>query len=99
MIEKEDILGFLRAKKAEFLNDYKVIKIALFGSFAKNQANEQSDIDVLVKFLPNTEDLTEKKAKIKSIIEQKFNRKVDLCREKYIKPYFKAHITNSAICV
>jgi predicted nucleotidyltransferase len=26
----------------------------LFGSFAKNQANEQSDIDALVEFLPNT---------------------------------------------
>ncbi len=99
MLDKEDILSYLREKKGVFFSDYQVIEIGLFGSFARGEALEDSDIDLIVEFSPSTEALAEKKAKIKSIIERKFNRNVDLCREKYLKPYFKTQILASVIYV
>jgi len=99
MINKDEILAFLREKKDELFSDYQLVKIGLFGSFARDEGAEDSDIDLIVEFQPNTENLSEKKAKIKMLVAKKFDREVDLCREKYIKPYFKSQILQSAIYV
>ena len=99
MLNREDILNFLGEQKTSFRNEFQIVKLGLFGSFALNNQSEDSDIDLLVEFAPNTEDLTNKKEGIRSILKRKFNREVDICREKYIKPYFKDQILNSAIYV
>jgi predicted nucleotidyltransferase len=99
MIKRDEILSFLREKKNELFIDYQLIKIGLFGSFARDEGTEDSDIDLIVEFEPNTENLLEKKSEIKSLVAERFNREVDLCREKYIKPYFKYQILQSAIYV
>lgn len=99
MTTKEEILSYLKENKEKFSADYQLIKIGLFGSFARDEATEDSDIDLILEFQPNTQNLFEKKSKIKSFIKQKFNREVDLCREKFIKPYFKTQILESAIYV
>lgn len=99
MVQRDDILTFLREKKDEFFSEFQVIKIGLFGSYARNENSEDSDIDLIVEFQPNTENLFEKKNKIKALIRKEFNRNVDLCREKYIKPYYKSQILKTAIYV
>ncbi len=99
MLTQKEIIHFLKEKKEELFLKYHIVKLGLFGSFARNQENENSDIDLIVEFQPNTENLSEKKAMIKSLVERQFNRKVDLCREKYIKPYFKSFILESVIYV
>lgn len=99
MTRRDDILSFLEEMKEELFVNYQVVKIGLFGSFARNEGTEDSDIDLIVEFQPNTENLSEKKSKIKNLVANKFNREVDICREKYIKPYFKSHILQSAIYV
>jgi len=99
MIKRDEILTFLRERKDELFSDYQLIKIGLFGSFARDEGTEDSDIDLIVEFEPNTENLSEKKSKIKLLVAKRFDREVDLCREKYIKPYFKSQILQSAIYV
>ncbi len=99
MIKRDEILSFLRGRKEELFSDYQLVRIGLFGSFARDEGTEDSDIDLLVEFQPNTENLSEKKSKIKMLVAKKFDREVDLCREKYIKPYFKSQILQSVIYV
>lgn len=99
MLSREEILSFLKEKKEDFSSSYQVTKLGLFGSFATGEASEESDIDLIIEFAPDTEALTDKKAKIKLSLEEKFHREVDLCREKYIKPYFKSHILKTVIYV
>lgn len=96
---KDDILKYLASQKEDFREEYRVVKLGLFGSFALDQSHKESDIDILIEFAPNTTNLVEKKEKIRSLIKARFNKDVDLCREKYIKPYFKSHILNSAVYV
>lgn len=70
-----------------------------WGSYALGRQQENSDIDNLIEFAPQTEHLAEKKDKIRDMIRAQFQKEVDLCREKYIKPYFKSQILNAAIYV
>ena len=46
---KDDIKKILSANK-KILKKYKVNSIALFGSYVRNEQNENSDIDFLVEF-------------------------------------------------
>lgn len=66
---------------------------------AKNEANEASDVDIIVEFEPNTPDLYDKKETLRSILQNEFDRNVDLCREKYLKPYYKIQILQTSIFV
>jgi len=71
----------------------------LFGSFARNEQNEKSDIDILLEFQPGTENIYEKKAKLREFLRSYFHRNVDLCREKYIKPFIKDYLEKEIIYV
>lgn len=75
---------------AGFFADKPVNKVWLFGSYARGEADEKSDVDVLVDF--------EKDAKVGweyygwfDDLAELFNKKVDIVshgwENKYIKPY------------
>jgi uncharacterized protein len=99
MITKDDILQYLSEQKLVLEKELNVTKLGLFGSYARSEQTEESDIDLLVEFKPNTPELAEKKERLKSILKSKFYKEVDLCREKYIKPYYKHQILQSVIYV
>ena len=99
MINKEIILLFFKNHKDDFNLKYKIVTLGIFGSFARDEQNDKSDIDVIVEFEENTAELFEKKQAIKEILKAQFERDVDVCRIKYIKPYFKQQILNTAIYV
>ena len=92
MISTNQILTYLALNKNRFRKQYHLIKIGIFGSYARNEQSEQSDIDLLVEFEENTPDLYQIKQDIKKEIQSQFNISVDICREKYIKPIFKKQI-------
>lgn len=89
MVDSKQILIYLSSNKDRFRKDYRLIRIGVFGSVARGDQNEDSDIDLLVEFEENTPDLYTIKEKLRSEIQSKFNVQVDICREKYIKPVFK----------
>ncbi|MCA4896699.1 MAG: nucleotidyltransferase domain-containing protein [Cytophagales bacterium] len=96
-MERDDILAFLRLQKLAFKTEMGISKIGLFGSLARNE--KPNDIDIMVEFEPGTQDLFEKKFKIKQIIEARFNFPTDICREKFIKPNVKDIIMRDVIFV
>lgn len=81
------------------LRQYRVAKIGLFGSYARGEETEESDIDIILEFLPKNENLTEIKSALKALIMKEFGKHVDLCREKYLKPYYRNQILKSVIYV
>ncbi len=48
-LEKEDILLFLRKNKAFFKKELDVDNIMLFGSYARDEATSDSDVDILIE--------------------------------------------------
>jgi len=97
MLAQSDILFFLKENKDYFHNHFNIIKIGIFGSFARNQQTEKSDIDLLVVFDENTSKLFEKRMELKEYVHSAFKREVDVCHEKAIKPVFKDLILSEAI--
>ena len=99
MFSKIEILNYLKANKGFFRLKYNVIKIGIFGSYAREEQTEKSDIDIIVEFEENTEDLFDKKFELREYLMLKFNKNIDLCREGAIKPVFKPLILKDAIYV
>jgi uncharacterized protein len=87
MIEKENIIGFLNENRNLLRERFSVTKIGLFGSFARNEQKESSDIDLLIELEDNTPDIHELKEELRAFIGARFHRDVDLAREKFLKPY------------
>ncbi len=48
MLKKEKILKFIKLNRETLEEQFFVEKIALFGSYARNEQTEKSDIDLLV---------------------------------------------------
>ena len=99
MIDKTDIINYLKLNKADLLTQYNLSKIGLFGSFARGEQTVDSDIDLIVEFQTGTENLFQLKLALKKLMEKQFHKEVDICREKYIKPFYKNRILKDAIFV
>jgi predicted nucleotidyltransferase len=96
---KTEILEYLRSRKQSFYEKYRIIKIGIFGSYATETQNDESDIDIIVEFEKNTPNLYGKKFELREQLQNDFNKKVDVCREGAIDPIFKDHILSEAVFV
>ena len=74
----EDILGLLRSERIFLKNEFGVINIGIFGSYAKGTQQDDSDIDFLVEF---KEPRFEYVAGLLIYLEKTFNRKIELVRK------------------
>ncbi len=67
-------------------------KIGVFGSFARGEATEKSDIDILYSFQDTVSMF--KLIALQQDLENKLKTKVDLVSEKYVNPKLKSSIMN-----
>lgn len=93
-LDKASILNYLKEHYSQFQEKYQVEKIGLFGSYARDEAKPESDIDIFVKMQPSLFDMIA----IKEQIENDLNKKVDIIREhKNIKPFLLKMIQKDLI--
>ena len=81
----------------EVLTQYPIKRAALFGSAARDDMSEQSDIDMLVEFLPNARGLDFFGLRVD--LEEALGRSVDLITWKALsksKPSFKQNVEREA---
>lgn len=71
------IVDYLRTQKDFFKKEFKVKKIGIFGSYARGDVHEESDIDIVVEL--EKPDLFYMIG-IKQAIEEVLGRKVDVVR-------------------
>jgi len=57
MNSKEEVLEFLKANKTLLEDTYHIQKIGLFGSFARGEQKEQSDVDLLIEIEEGVSDI------------------------------------------
>lgn len=53
MNSRDDILDRLRQIKPELQAEFPLYRLAIFGSWARNQQSEESDVDILVEVDPS----------------------------------------------
>ena len=92
----ETVLQTLR-EQPDLFQQHKIKTLALFGSTARNQATETSDLDFVVEFV---EQATFKGyMNLKFYLEDLFQRPVDLVTKKSIKPLIRDKILGEATYV
>ena len=94
-----DVLSYLSQHKEEFFQKFGLVKLGIFGSFGRDEARDDSDIDIIIELDSNVVDIYRKKQAFRGELENYFQRKVDIAREKYLKPLAKESIMNDAIYV
>lgn len=91
------ILDLLNQHRDELLKRFGAKHLALFGSAARDELREDSDIDVLVEFEgPATFDGY---VGLQTYLEQLLGRPVDLVTEKGLKPRARRHVEKDLIRV
>jgi predicted nucleotidyltransferase len=94
---KKEILDFLIKNKASFQREFSIKKIGLFGSIARGEATDESDIDIVVEL---------EKADmfymigIKQALEDNFGCRVDVVRmRKTMNPTLRRRIEKDAVFI
>ncbi|HIP13480.1 MAG TPA: nucleotidyltransferase [Sulfurospirillum arcachonense] len=97
MLEKKKILNILKKYKIEHNTDYGITKIGVFGSVARDEAKDSSDVDVVVELKkPNLFTLSS----IRLELEDKLKNRVDVVRLRdKMNQFLKNQITKEAIYV
>ncbi|PIX33240.1 MAG: hypothetical protein COZ59_09705 [Bacteroidetes bacterium CG_4_8_14_3_um_filter_31_14] len=99
MLTKQDILNFLRDNKEYLQKHFHLTKVGIFGSYARDEQKPNSDIDLLIERSHDAKNIFDSDLELEQLLKKQFNRKVDICTEKYIKPYVKPYILRDAIFV
>ena len=96
-MDKQVVLTTLTASMREIRKRFSVKSLALFGSTARNLADDNSDIDVLVEFSRKASfDLF---MDLKFYLEDLLGAKVDLVTDKALRPQIRQAIERELINV
>lgn len=93
---RDQILDFLRQHKQEMHDRFGVTKIGLFGSYARGEAREDSDIDVAIELSRYSADGY---FGVLHLLEDSFNKRIDLGIESNFKPILRPYIMKEIIYV
>ena len=94
MLIQERFLEQLNQRTEELKQNFSVRSIGLFGSFVRNEAKRESDVDILVDFVEPTFDHY---MDLKFYLEKLFDRPVDLVIADTVKPRLKPVIEREVI--
>jgi len=91
-MKKQDILNYLKTNQKYYYNNFGIKFIGIFGSFARDEANKNSDIDILYKIEKHKKLSMFKYLELIKQLEDFFHKKIDLVRDEKIKPQIKSYI-------
>ena len=96
---KKTILNYLSSNKNLFRDKYYIESLALFGSYAKDKMNKNSDIDILYKLKDGHKFTYDDFLNFENELERNLKRKIDLVNEKKLNPLIKLDIFKDIIYV
>ena len=94
---RQDILLSLKLLKAEVTKEFSVKNIGVFGSFARNEQTDQSDIDLLVEFSRPVGFITF--MRLENFLSERLGKKVDLVTPDALKPVIRHDVLTEVIYV
>lgn len=95
-MQRDEVLQILREHKPELATKYGVTRLGIFGSVARDEATQSSDVDIVVEMPPDLFHMVH----MKEELEQLLSGSVDLIRyQRYLSARLKQRIDNEAIYV
>lgn len=98
MLTEDQIIAYIKSHKNAFRETYGIRSIGLFGSFARKEQTDESDIDIAIEMVPEKKNLHNFLA-FKRFLEKELARKVDLGIESALKPEARKIIEKEIIYV
>ena len=96
-MNRTEVLDILRTHKPTLTERFGVTELALFGSFARDQATDGSDVDILVRYDgPAT---SRSYFGVQFYIEDLLGRRVDLVTHKALRSEFRPYVEREAVNV
>lgn len=96
-MNRSEALQVLSQAKPELANRFGVVRLALFGSLARDEAHPGSDVDVMVSFDgPST---SQRYFGVQFYLEDALGQPVDLVTEKALRPELRPFIEEEAVNV
>ncbi len=95
MKSRSDIFNLLEKHRTE-IKAFGVLELGIFGSFAREEQTDKSDVDVLVEMESRTFDAY---MDLLFFLEDLFGRRVDLVVKDTIKPIIRNRVLREAVYV
>lgn len=96
-MNRDQVLHTLKKHKPTLERRFGVTRLALFGSFARDQATDKSDVDILVRF--NRPATFKSYFGVQFYIEDLLGRNVDLVTEKALRPELRSYVERDIVNV
>ncbi len=97
METKQEIINSLQQHKKDLQQEFGIEELALFGSFANDEQNEESDIDLVVLKMKKKNAFMLIRAK--QFLSQLLNRDVDLGLIDSLRPFIRNRVEKEMIHV
>jgi uncharacterized protein len=97
MTERDDIVARLRAAMPDLKRRWPIRSLGVFGSFARGDEMDESDLDVLVEF-ERPVDLSSFLA-LEAMLRSLAGRRVDLVSRRALKPHIGRHVLSELLPV
>ncbi len=94
---RAEVLEKLRAHRPTLVERFGVVELAVFGSFARDEATDASDVDILVSFLEPATSRTY--FGVQFYIEDLLGLKVDLVTDKALRSELRPYVEREAVGV
>ncbi len=96
-MKRDEVLKILRAHKGILSERFGVAELAIFGSFARDEATEESDVDILVHFDGPAH--WKRFFDAQFYIEDLLGRDVDLATEKMVRAEIRPYVEREIVHV
>lgn len=96
-MNREQVLGLLKEHKPALAQRFGVVELALFGSVARDKAEVESDVDILVRF--DGPASSRRFFGVQFYIEDLLGRPVDLVTTKALRKELRPFVERGAIDV
>lgn len=97
-MSKNDAIDILKECRPELEERFGVVKIGIFGSAARGEASDASDVDIAVE-LDDKHKTMKNFLELKRCLEVHFNREVDLGIESALKPLARKIIEKEIVYI
>lgn len=93
----QEIINKLKEHKEELCKKYNIASIGIFGSYARGEETDDSDVDILVEYdiTPGFFEFLDLEDELNNI----FRKKVDLVTKPALKHLIKGHILNEVVYI
>ena len=93
---RDDVVKLIRSHRKE-IDSFNIKSLSLFGSVARDESHEKSDVDILVDF--KEKPTFDRYMKLKLFLEDTLGCPVDLVTRKALKPQLRDSVEREALRV